>query len=205
MSNAGRTDRRGRIEQRKSGVGGTTSQDILMVVSRLYRLSKDESSSRHDKNHSRFVYAGIPLLLAAVWSFAIEYEGSMNVGPVRTNLATDPLVKVLKTQYNVSGSLLEDLQDLVEIRNEILHPVPLPTGTPDNWPNYLRRVKLKGLLSSTGVPNADYIMLSQIASHRLFVWAAKVTKGLYAAIINSNPLKAPAFQLFLDNFDIFFG
>jgi hypothetical protein len=101
--------------------------------------------------------------------------------------------------------VLEDLQDLVELRNEILHPVPLPTGTPDNWPNYLRRVKQKGLLSSTGVPNADYIMLSQIASHRLFVWAAEVTKGLYSAIINSNPSKTPAFQLFLDNFDIFFG
>lgn len=206
MPNIGRKDRLNRITQRKSGAWGTISQDILMVASRLYRLSRDESNSSSDKNNSRFVYAGIPLLLAAVWSFAIEYEGIMNLGLVPTELSAEPLVSVLETRYNVSGKLLEDLRDLVELRNEILHPVPLPTGTPDNWPDYLRRVKWKGLLSSTGDPNADFIMFGQIASHRLFAWAVDVTKCLYAAIINSNSEKIQAFQPFLDhNFKTLFG
>ncbi len=206
MPNTGRIERRNRITQRKTGAWGTISQDILMVASRLYRLSKDESNSRSDKNYTLFVYAGIPLLLAAVWSFAIEYEGIMNLGSVPAELSTDPLVKVFETRYNLSGNLLEDLRDLVELRNEILHPVPLPPGTPDNWPDYLRRVKEKGLLSSTGDPNSDYIMFGQIASHRLFSWAVEVTKSLYAAIINSNSEKVQTFQPFLDyNFQTLFG
>jgi len=177
-----------------------------MVASRLYRLSRDESDLSSDKNHSRFVYAGIPLLLAAIWSFAIEYESIQNLGPVPAELSTDPLVKVMQTRYGVSGGLLEDLRDLVEIRNELLHPIPLPPGTPDNWPDYLRRVKQKGLLASTGDPNADYIMFGQIASHRLFAWAVELTKRLYTAVVDSNPAKSPMFQPFLDsNFNALFG
>lgn len=45
-----------------------------MVAARLFRLSRDESA--------RFAYAGIPLLLAAVHSFALEYEVIMNLGTV---------------------------------------------------------------------------------------------------------------------------
>ena len=94
----------------------------------------------------------------------------------------------------------------MEIRNEIIHPVPLPTGTPDNWPDYLRRVKSKGLLSTTGKPNSDYVMLGQIASHKLFMWAIDVTEGLYKAIIESNPAKVELFRPFLDpNFQMLFG
>ena len=205
MVNSGRTDRSSRITQRKSGTWGTTSQDLLFVAVRLYRLSRDESSSRPDKNSSRLVYAGIPLLLAAAHSFAIEYEGILNSGPVPAELSVDSLVKIMDNRYGVSGCLLQDLQDLVEIRNEIIHPVPLPAGTPDNWPDYLRRVKKKELLTTTGDPNADYILLAQIASHKLFAWAVEVTKCLYSAIINSNPAKMPMFLPLLDNLKNLFG
>jgi hypothetical protein len=89
-----------------------------------------------------------------------------------------PLAMLMEPRYGISASVLEDFRDLIEIRNEIIHPAPLPAGTPDNWPSYLMYVKQKGLLSSTGDPNADYIMLSQIA-HRLFGWSVEVTKVLY--------------------------
>jgi hypothetical protein len=121
-------------------------------------------------------------------------------------LSGDSLTKLMETRYRVSGDLLEDLRDLMEIRNEILHPVPLPTGTPDNWPDYLRRVKQKGLLTTSGSPNCDYVMLGQIASHKLFAWAVEVTKRLYRAIVYSNPAKVQMFQDYLDhNFDGLFG
>jgi hypothetical protein len=191
MANTGRADRFGRITQRKSGAWGTSSQDLLFVASRLFRLSRDESP--------RFVYAGIPLLLAAAHSFAIEYEGIMNLGPVPPELFLNSFVKIMEARYGVSGGLLQDLKDLVEIRNEIIHPVPLPVGTPDNWPDYLRRIKKKGLLTTTGDPNADYILLAQISSHKLFAWAVEVTKGLYAAIISSNSAKMQMFLPLLDN------
>ena len=126
--------------------------------------------------------------------------------PLPAELSTDPLAKLMETRYGISGSLLEDLRGLIEIRNEIIHPVPSPARTPDNWPDYLRHVKQKGLLSSTGDPNADYIMLAQIASHRLFGWSVEVINVLYGAIVNSNPTKAQLFQKFLDdNFKTLFG
>src|SRR5882762_1188049 len=89
----GRSDRARRITERRSGAWGTTSSDLLFVAARIFRLSKDESSSRKDKNMSRFVYAGIPLLLAAVHSFAIEYESIGNVGAIPQCLGIDPLEK----------------------------------------------------------------------------------------------------------------
>ena len=176
------------------------------MVSKLFHQSRTEASHKSDKNSSGFVYAGIPLLLAAVWSFAVEYEGIQRTGGLPPELSGDSLTKLMETRYGVSGDLLDDLRDLMEIRNEILHPVPLPTGTPDNWPDYLRRVKQKGLLTTSGAPNCDYVMLGQIASHRLFVWAVDVTKSLYRAIVYSNPAKVQMFQVYLDyNFNGFFS
>jgi hypothetical protein len=206
VTNAGRNDRLSRVTEHRSGAWGTVSQDLLHLAAKLFRLSKDESNSQLDKNTSRFVYAGIPLLLAAVHSFAVEYEGILNLEPLPAELSTDPLAKLMETRYGLSGRPLEDLRDLIEIRNEIIHPHPMPTGTPDNWPDYLRHIKQKEFLSSTGDPKTDYIMLAQIASHRLFGWAVEVTKGLYGAIVNSNPTKAQLFQNFLDkNFKTLFG
>jgi hypothetical protein len=206
VAKAGRNDRLSRVTEHRSGTWGTVSQDLLHLAAKLFRLSKEESNSRTDKNTSRFVYAGIPLLLAAAHSFAVEYEGMLNLETLPAELSTDPLAKLMETRYGLSGRLLEDLRDLIEIRNEIIHPIPLPAGTPDNWPDYLRHIKQKGLLSSTGDPNADYIMLAQIASHRLFEWAVGVTRVLYGAIVNSNPTKSHIFQNFLDeNFETLFG
>ncbi len=206
MANAGRTDRSGRITLPKSGSWGTVSQDFLFLTASLYRLSRDEATSRPDRKTSRFVYVGIPLLLAAIQSFAIEYEGMLRAEPLPIELSADSLARLMETRYGVTGDLLENLRDLTEIRNEIIHPNPMPTGTPDNWPDYLRHIKQKGLLSSTGDPTADYIMLAQIASHRLFNWSVEVTNGLYRAIVNSNPTKAQLFQNLLDeNFKTLFG
>ena len=207
MVKNGRKQRTDRLIQRKSGSWGTTSQDLLFVVSRLFRLSADESNSSADKNHSRYVYAGVPLLLSAVKSFIIEYEGMLNLQPLSDALsAPGGLALLLESRYGLSGGCLGDLQDLVEIRNEIIHPVPLPAGTPDNWPDYLRRVKQKGVLCTTGDPNADYIMFSQMASHNLFKWAVAVTAKVYAAIVDSDRNKNKMFQRYVGpNFANFFG
>lgn len=205
MVSRGRIDRRDRISNRKSGGWATTSQDLLSVASKQFALSKDEASRSSDKNHSRFVYAGLPLLLAAAWSFAIEYESMLALGSLPPELSTNSLVDLMQNRFGVAGDLLRDLRDLMEIRNEILHPVPLPTGTRDNWPDYLRHIKQKGLLTTSGDSKSDYLMLPQIASHRLFRWAVDVTKELYRAIVFSNNEKAQMFHRYLEpNFRAFF-
>lgn len=196
-----------RLIKPKVGASGSTSQDYLELTAKLFHQSEKESRSSSSGNHSAFVLAGIPLLVAAVHSFATEYESFMSNGPLAEALckalSNDPLASLLESRYRVSGDLLADVKDLIEIRNEICHPVPRPPGTPDNWPEYLRHVKNKGLLSSTGDPTADFIMFHQITSHRLFAWAVDVIKGVFSAIVNSNPGDNLVFQLFLTNFRIF--
>jgi hypothetical protein len=207
MLKSGKKDRSGRLTQRGGGGWGTTSQDLLFLAGKLFRLSEEEASSSTDQNCSGFVYAGMPLLLSAVHSFIIEYEGMLNLQPLSHALtAPNGLAVLLESRYCVSGDLLDDLRDMIEIRNEIIHPVPLPVGTPDNWPDYLRHVKERGLLCTTGDPNADFIMFSQIRSHKLFQWAVGITELLYANIVNSNATKAPMFQRFVrPNFKTLFG
>ena len=203
MGLGGSKDREQRLTQWRSGSWGTVSQDLLHLVAKLFRLSKAEAESSEDRNSSRFVYAGIPLLVSALRSFIIEYEsiGSLIPPPAELN---DPLVKLLADRYGAGAGLLADLEYLSEIRNEILHPVPLPSGTPDNWPEYLRRLKEKGLLTSSGCADADYIMLGQIASHRLFDWAVEVTRRSYEAVVEHDPSRGAHFQGFLWSFTTLF-
>jgi len=207
MLKNGRKERSDRLTQRKTGAWGTISQNLLAFAGRQFRMSAEEARSSRDQNHSDFTYAGVPLLLAAVQSFIIEYEGTLNLQPLSDELsAPRGLAVLLESRYGVTGDFLVEVCELIEIRNEIIHPVPLPPGTPDNWPDYLRPVKRRGLLSTTGDPKADYIMFSQVASHRLFEWAVKVTKKIYEAIVYSNPEKVLMFEPYLDyNFQTLFG
>lgn len=112
---------------------------------------------------------------AALRSFVIEYE-SIGILTSRGPDVDKELAQLLTTRYRIGGELLRDIRELSEMRNEILHPVPLPPGTADNWPEYLRDIKKRGLVSPTGRPDADYITMHQIASHRLFVWAVAITR-----------------------------
>ena len=165
----------------------------------MYALSVREAKRSPDGNWSDYVYAGIPLLLASVHAFSVEYENTLlrnsNLRPI------DDLAGVVEQRYGMPGPLLQDIKDLVEIRNELIHPVPLPTGTPDNWPDYLRRIKDLGLLNTTCRPDGDYPLLSQIASHRLFTWAVGIVKQMFRAIVESNPDRAPLFRDLLKNLE----
>jgi hypothetical protein len=150
-------------------------------------------------NTSHYVFAGIPILLAALQALVAEYEfiifSSRRGTPVDVN--SSAFVK----DYGITGDLLDALNDLIELRNEIIHPAHAPCGAKDNWPPYLARVKKKGLLDSTGDPQADYSMLGQISSHKLFAWSVGVIKQLYVVVIESDPARASLFRRFLSSFD----
>jgi hypothetical protein len=167
-------------------------------VSKLYQHSKQEATSL-DGNWSRYVYAGLPMLLAALQALVVEYEFLLNL----RGFAKPPDVNKpeFTIKYKISGPLRERYDDLIELRNEVIHPVHVPTGTSDNWPSYLGRIKKAGLLNSTGDPKGDYILLSQLASHRLFTWAVNVTRDLYEKVIESDPVRATQFRGFLTSFD----
>jgi hypothetical protein len=139
------------------------------------------------------------MLLAALQALVVEYEFILH--PPSTINPPNINEREFVQRYGVSGHLLQDLNDLIELRNEIIHPAHVPTGTPDNCPAYLSRIKNLNLLNTTGAPDHDYSLLGQIASHRLFEWAIGVVRSLYGAVITSDPGRAARFQGFLDTFD----
>jgi hypothetical protein len=117
MLKNGRKERSDRLTRRKTGAWGTISQDLLFFAGRLFRMSAEEARSSRDQNHSDFTYAGVPLLLAAVQSLVIEYEGMLNLQPLSDELsAPRGLAVLLESRYGVSGDLLEEVRELIEIR-----------------------------------------------------------------------------------------
>src|ERR1035437_112165 len=184
MGQGGYRERQQRLTNRKPGQSATSSQDFLFVASKLYALSWREAKKSVNGNWSGYAYAGIPLLISSIHAFIVEYEYMLRPKADLQDIVA--LDAILEKRYGVSGYLLQDVKDLYEIRNELTHPAHLPPGTPDNWPEYLRRIKALGLLNSTGKSDADYDLLSQVASHKLFLWATDVTKRVFQAIVQSD-------------------
>jgi len=199
MPRLGTQDRRDRFKRRNAGSSGTNSQDLLVLVGRLFVDSKALAAGSVTGNTSSYTYAGIPMLLAALRALVVEYEFMLN--PSATAEPPDISSREFIQRYHVRGRLLQDFEDLLELRNEIIHPAHVMTGTPDNWPNYLRRVKELGLLNMTGAPDHDYGLFHQMASHRLFAWSIGIVRSLYEAVITSDPQRAPLFMPFLETFN----
>jgi hypothetical protein len=199
MGRGGYRDRQKRLNDRNPGSWATSSQDYLFVVSKLYALSWREAKRSANENWSAYAYAGIPLLVSSIHAFIVEYE---NIAQPKSDLQKIlDLPATLERRYGITGSLLEDFKDLYEVRNELIHPAHLPPGTPDNWPEYLRRIKDLGLLNTTGGPDGDHHLLGQIASHRLFGWATDVAKRVFYAIAQSDPQRAPLYRHLLSNLE----
>jgi hypothetical protein len=198
----GTKDRVERVKQRKTGQWSTVSSDLLFLASRLYKLSEKEAQASIDGRSSKMVFAGIPLLLSSLTSLIIECE-SIGVVTAPAVEPLEPLSHVLSTRYGLSGEMLKDFECLCEIRNEIVHPVPLPPGTSDNWPEYLRRVKNKKVTIEHPEPNVHYTFFAQMASHDLFAWSVFVTYHAYEAVIHSFPDRGGLLQFFLTTFSNF--
>jgi hypothetical protein len=132
MGQGGFRDRQDRLTDRNPGQWATSSQDYLLVVSKLYALSWREAKRSANGNWSGYAYAGIPLLISSIHAFIVEYENMFRPKSGLHNIVALPTI--LEQRYGVTGSLLEDFKDLYEIRNELMHPAHLPPGTADNWP-----------------------------------------------------------------------
>lgn len=207
VSPEGKKSRDDRLLHLHGGQWGTFSADLVYLVGCLYRLSFEEAKS-HDGNYSKFPYAGIPLLPSALQSFVIEYESLLNIAASRPMLeplafhGQRGLLEMLRKRYKVDGELLKEAEDLIEVRNEIVHPIPVPAGTAGNCPAYLQHLKSRGLLESTGKQTADFGFFAQLASHRLFAWACRVTRDLFKEVAESDGNKAQWFAGHVENFNV---
>ena len=198
MSKLGWKDRKERLSSKRSGVSATSSQDYLHLAHLLFQNSAEYAARTVGGNCSRYTWAGLPILLAAMQALVVEYEFILHPAPDGNPL--DITKSEFVERYGIDGELLENFRDLIEIRNEIIHPAHAATGRSDNWPAYLDRIKSLGVLESTGEKH-DFVLLSQIASHRLFAWAAQIVSKLYEKVILSDVTRAPLFVGFLSSFE----
>jgi hypothetical protein len=181
-----RREREERILEPKGGWAGTSSTDLFFLAEKLYGQAKSEAESL-DGNTSSYVWAALPILLSGLSATLVEQEAMLanqrQEERVQVLIDTAYLPEQFNRLYRVSGELIEDLKILVELRNEIIHPAHMATGTPDNWPETLRAFKQRGLLSSTGDPTSDYLMLEQMKSLRLLEWAFEVVGRLRSVVL----------------------
>ena len=184
-----RKDRTERLQQSKGGWAGTISTDFFHLVYKLCERARAEAESL-DGNTSSYVWAALPILLSGLSATMVEQEAMFlhQRSPDRVQVLTGklPLTKQFVELYELSGELLDDFKILVELRNEIIHPAHLPTGTPDNWPDSLRAFKQRGLLNSTGDLRTDYLMLEQMKSLRMLEWALSVVGRLRSIVLNKH-------------------
>ena len=195
---AGRKSREDRNTSKHSGVWVTSSQDYAQLAVELYAASK-EAARPFDGNASAYAYAGIPLLFSALRAFLIECNsgiyGDAADAEALSILAEAPNeLGLLRKKYLLDGTLLENVCLLYEVRNEISHPSPRPTGTKDSTPDYLRSLKKLGVLQTTGKENRDYVWMHQLQSHRLFGYTFRKIIELLEKIIENHTLRTPAFQ-----------
>ncbi len=200
MAGEGRKSREDRLTTEKSGAWASSSTDFVVLVRHLYCHSRDYAESV-DGNYSPYALCAIPMLFSALRCLMIEYESFPPPDRAVLEVLTKPndFANMLN-RYKVTGQLLREAELLNGIRNEIAHPAHRPTGTPDNWPGYLREIKKMGLLQSTGGSEADYVLIAQMSSHNLLAWACRVTRDIAACILRSNSQKAETLAGFLDSY-----
>jgi hypothetical protein len=189
MPYPGRTSREARLLENLSGTWGSSSQDFAHLARLLYRHSYEYARS-YDGNVSPYVFAGIPMLLAAVRCLLIELSSGL-FGSTRDQTRLQALatsandIEYAISRYPIPKALAADMRLLVQIRHELLHPSHRPSGTPHNTPSYLDDLRQRTLLQSTGkIP--DYVWIDQLKSHRLFRWACVTVETLVGILLTSH-------------------
>lgn len=129
MGRNGRRERESRFTEQGGRCGSTAthSQHYLQLASELHRSSVADARGSQSGNISYYVFAGIPILSAALQAFVVEYEFIFMPGASRRpiDISSDAFIEA----YGINGDLLEDQHDFIELRNEILpRPCSLRRG-----------------------------------------------------------------------------
>lgn len=186
-----RKQREDRIRNRRNGGWGTTSSTYFYVVHQVFGES-DKASHRDPEQRSVWVYAGIPVLLAGVESYLIQHQHLLKDSSGMKVLAgVDPLKEVL-TFYALPAELQTDMEVLIEIRNQIVHPSPLPFGQPE-WPASLKRLHDLKLIEGN-TPESGTDALAMLGSHRVFEWAVERCAQALDLVADSDPDRASMFH-----------
>lgn len=196
----GRKDRVDRLVNPKSGSWGSFSADLLLTAKLLLAGSLEDRKDNVDppaSNHmSKHVVGSTVLLIAGFESWLNETLAHLSIyDPDLPTLGKDSLLEKYKKLCAWDGAGRISLTDVVtlaqaqgldfnqptrnlelviEVRNEIVHPMPFPSGTQWNLPNNLLPLHEMDLLISTGQPNSDYTFSDKMRSYALGYWCWEV-------------------------------
>lgn len=172
----GRKERNERLHEERRGSGSASSHvDFLILIRALYGFSEEQAKSRGG-NTSPYPLAAIPLLVSMLRALVIDCEiCSMKAKRDFDCLKRGDDLAAILDRFEIDSDLRRDAVYLQEIRNEIIHPTHAAIEEKDHWPEYLRYIKDRGLLNSTGGKDSDYDFFHQLHSHRLFDWSLNVT------------------------------
>ena len=80
-------------------------------------------------------------------------------------------------------SMEKNFDLIIEVRNEIVHPVPFGIGMPWNVPGDLLELHEKGILMTTGKHDAEYSFNDKIRSYALAYWSWEVIESAVALVV----------------------
>lgn len=210
----GRADRENRLVNPKSGAWGSFSADLLLAAKLVLTASQEDRKDNVDpptSNHmSKHVVGSTVLLIAGFESWLNEtlahlsiYDQSLRelgkasaLQKYKDLCAWDGAGCMSLTDVTILAQAqgldfnqtIRNLKLAIEIRNEIVHPMPFPTGTQWNVPTNLLLLHEMGLLISTGQPNSDYTFSDKLRSYALGYWCWEVVEACaYLLVKHLNP------------------
>jgi hypothetical protein len=157
-----------RLRNRQSGSWGTTSAMYFDVLRKVFQESKKAIAGDPSKP-SRWVYAGLPVLIAGVESFLIEHQNLLQDSSRIRTLAGIKEIPLVLRLYPMPDEVRLDMEAVIEIRNHIVHPSPLPFGKPE-WPACLQRLLDRQVLVGDA-PQSGTDVLALLANHAVLEWA----------------------------------
>jgi hypothetical protein len=184
-----RKQREARLRNRESGSWGTVSTWYFHCVELVFRESEKTVAAAQP---SRWVYAGLPVLISGVEAFLIEHQQMLNDSSgIQTLAGVDPIREVLKL-YPLPDDLRRDLDALIEIRNLIVHPAQVPFGKAE-WPDSLQRLRERKVLDGN-IPQSGTHALALLENHRLFAWAVERCAETLDVVADSDPERSLMFR-----------
>jgi hypothetical protein len=189
MGETGRESRRTRTLGGHGGSWASSSQDFARLANLLFDASA-QYAKETDGNCSIYALAGIPPLFSALRCLLIELNAGLFGDEVRESIleelaSTSNDIHVMVRLYPIPGELRRNLEILVQLRHEIVHPAHRPGPEPNNTPEYMSSLREAGLLQSTG-KETDYTWISQLQSHRLFRWAFEVIRDTVVVLMQAH-------------------
>ena len=136
----------------------------------------DRRRAQQERQRTRLVLAAGETFVALGYATATVADILKLAGMSRRSF-----YEFFTSKEDVLLALLDEI--VVEVRNEIVHPMPFPTGTQWNVPNNLFPLHEMGLLISTGKPDSDYTFSDKVRSYALGYWCWEVVETCVTLLV----------------------